>query len=827
MNHIELLAPAGDWEAFQAAVQNGADAVYLGGKLFNARQYAGNFDEENLEKALDYAHIRNTRVYLTMNTLIADREMEEAVAFAGDAWRMGIDGIIVQDLGLASMLRKYYPGIILHGSTQMTIHNAAGAAELEKLGFQRVVLARELSLQEIQAITQSTSLEVEVFVHGALCVSYSGQCLMSSMIGGRSGNRGRCAQPCRLQYQLVEAKGEGKTCARGYLLSPKDLCTVDMVSELVHAGITSLKIEGRMKSPEYVATVVSTYRKYLDQVSEGRVPQVETEDRKTLQQIFNRGGFSTGYLRGKTGSSMMSYEKPKNWGVPLGEVVSYDAAREVVTLRLQEELAPGDGLEVWNGREESPGTVVSEIRVKGARVELAHPGDIAMVGFIKGIIPKGSKVFKTTNKRLNLAARESFTRGEQRKISLEGKMKIRAGAPVELEIISPWGHRFVMISDGLAQQARIKPTTAEKVEEQLQKTGGTPFAFTHLDIDISPDTMVPVSEINNLRRKALERLEEERRLDSRRSIHIAAAEVSMTERTVRAVKAGKPRIALKLAIGHSQVDYSLLEVDRLYLPFAMLLAKDAADRIQACREQGIEVFIWIPSITRGHYDRLFQKHLPGLLELPIEGILAGNLWGAGMVQAKRAWRVTADHTLHPFNSASLEQLQEMGFAGATLSQELNLNQIKSMYFPTDMEVEAVIYGRTTVMTSEYCPVGSLVGGFTGNKSCSSPCNEGSYRLRDRKDMEFPVLCDRIDCRSTILNSSVLYLGEDLAAVANTAVDWLRLDMTDEDYREIPNIVELHKHILQNGSANTPKFGQTIKTLRVKGTTKGHYFRGIE
>ncbi|MDF2523853.1 MAG: peptidase, partial [Clostridiales bacterium] len=367
--NIELLAPAGDWDAFIAAVESGADAVYLGGKLFNARQFAGNFDNEHLKKALDYAHVRGINIYLTLNTLLTDSEIKQAVDYVEEAYLMGIDGVIVQDLGFAGFLRKYIPQLDLHASTQMTVYNPEGVKVLEQLGFKRVVLARELTIEEINRIVKNTSIEVEVFNHGALCVSYSGQCLMSSMIGGRSGNRGKCAQPCRLPYQLLQNGKVVENKSGRYLLSTKDICSLNELDKLINTGIRSLKIEGRMKNPEYVATVVKTYRKYLDMLQDRNVDnskyKVEKQDMRDITQIFNRGGFTTGYLNGKPGKDLMSYEKPKNWGVLLGEVISYDNYSKLVTIKLSEDIAIGDGMEIWNEDEESPGTIVTEIKVNG------------------------------------------------------------------------------------------------------------------------------------------------------------------------------------------------------------------------------------------------------------------------------------------------------------------------------------------------------------------------------------------------------------------------------------------------------------------------------
>jgi putative protease len=315
----ELLSPAGGMDQLKAAVENGADAVYMGGKAFNARQNADNFGEEELRRAIEYAHIRGVNIYVTMNTLVADAEMQEAVDAAGAAYMAGADALIVQDLGFASLVRRHIPDLPLHISTQGTIYSPEGIRALAPLGFARAILARELSLHEIARTARESPVPVEVFAHGALCVCYSGQCLMSSMIGSRSGNRGRCAQPCRLPYALGGEKG--------YLLSPKDLCTVELLPRLVETGVAALKIEGRMKSPEYVAVVTSVYRKYLDRIAEGGPYAVDEADMRDLLQVFNRGGFTTGYLEGRRGRELICRERPRHPGVPVGHAALRDRAR--------------------------------------------------------------------------------------------------------------------------------------------------------------------------------------------------------------------------------------------------------------------------------------------------------------------------------------------------------------------------------------------------------------------------------------------------------------------------------------------------------------------
>ena len=328
---IELLSPVGDFECLKAAVQNGADAVYFGASSFSARAFAANFDDEALEKAITYAKVRGVKTNLTLNTLIKNNEMSDAIKLAKKAYKYGIDAIIVQDLGLARYLIKNFPGLAVHGSTQMSVHNLEGVLELQNMGFSRVVLSRELSLQEIEYICKNSNIEIEVFVHGALCVSYSGQCLFSSMIGGRSGNRGKCAQPCRLPYELLKSDASNlstshgeTTIDKGYLLSPRDLCGLEFLPQLVKAGVSCLKIEGRMKTPEYVATVTRIYRKYLDLAISGNSFDIHENDKKDLLQVFNRGGFSSGHLTTEPNKNLVYKNKSNNMGIYLGTIANFN-----------------------------------------------------------------------------------------------------------------------------------------------------------------------------------------------------------------------------------------------------------------------------------------------------------------------------------------------------------------------------------------------------------------------------------------------------------------------------------------------------------------------
>lgn len=830
----ELLAPCGDWEAFLAAVENGADAVYMGGKLFNARQYASNFDRDKLEEAINYAHIRDVKVYLTLNTLISDSEMKAALNMVEEAYLAGIDGIIVQDIGLASLIRQFFPDLSLHASTQMAIHNLEGVKMLERHGFDRVVLARELTLKEIRSIAQNTSLEIEVFVHGALCVSYSGQCLMSSMLGGRSGNRGKCAQPCRLPYQLTACDGKKalKDSSKAYLLSPKDICLIENLDDIVKAGVKSLKIEGRMKSPEYVATVVRIYRKYLDRILESagnnEKAKIDPKDLKDLAQAFNRGGFSRGYLEGKTGRDMMSFEKPKNWGIYLGSVLSYDNYSQTVKIALEDELAMGDGIEVWNGEEQSPGTVVTGMRVTGRAVDEAKPHDIAEVSSIKGRIRKGDKVYKTSDKELNTLAGESFTGKFKRKVPIEGKVEIKKGEPLAVAVKDYNGNEVQIDSGYIPEDAINKPLTGERVLEQLQKTGQTPFEFRNIEVELESGLAVPVSELNTIRRKALEQLQIKRadRYPERKQ-RCKGKIGSVTFLTHTSREQNQNKTLAVSACFYKEIeglDYGALAVERLYLPFSMLVNESGENILRL--GQKTEVYAYIPPITKGNYDRLIKSKLKHIANMGVKGILAGNIGALEYTADIPGLSFMGDHYMNIFNSVSIKVARDLGMNGVTLSPELNLNQIREIEKFSGFTVEVLVYGRIPLMISEYCPVGSVMGGFCKNKKCSRECMDKDFKLRDRKNMEFPVLCDRIDCRSMIFNSNVLLLTDNIDKIKASGVDMLRLNFADENPNEVMDIVDMHKKLITDGPKYLKDYEGLIEKIKDGGFTKGHYFKGV-
>lgn len=750
--NVELLAPAGTYDAFLAAVENGADAIYLGGKLFNARANAANFEISELAEMVKYAHLRNVKIYLTMNTLLSDKELIEALDFAYEIYRIGIDGVIVQDLGLAKILHEYIPDLPLHASTQMTIYNLNGVKELEKLGFTRVVLARELSIDEIKYICDNTSVEIEIFVHGALCVSYSGQCLMSSMIGDRSGNRGKCAQPCRLPYKLFENE---KEISSGYLLSPKDLATIDLLKSL--PNIKSLKIEGRMKSPEYVATVVKTYRKYLDlAISSTPNFNVENEDKQNLKQIFNRGGFTTAYLENKQGKDMMCYEKPKHWGLYVGKVISYDGKR-YITINNSEQLHIGDGIEIWNKSNNSPSTIISEI--VGNKI-----------GRITGNIRPGDLVYKTSDKELNMIAKESYSRGFKKRTNVDIQVSILANTPISLII-----NDYTYTSNIIAEAANNSALTKETITTQFSKIGNTPFNINTIDITLDDNLFLPVSVLNSIRRDALEEYSNYLLKDTTKKINkIPLSPISHEKNTSNLKEVSLFIHKLK------QEHIKLTGADNFYFTF-----KDAIKDLETILKFNGNKFIVLPTITKNNYDKLIKTNIKELAE-KVDGFVISNI---GQLAYFKDIKTTlrANYTFNIFNSYTINKLKDYDFSHVTLSPELSAKQINELT-NSQLNTEYIVYGKTCVMTSEYCPVGSIIGGLTKDKACSKACTSNKkYFLEDRMGIKFEVIPDNIDCQSTIYNSKITSIASKELNISS-----IRIDVLDESIEEINNIILIHK-----------------------------------
>ncbi len=653
----ELLAPAGGMNQLVAAVENGANAVYLGGPLFNARIQADNFTEEKLEQAVDYAHLRDVKVHVTLNTLLKDEELLPALEYAAKLYEMGVDALIVQDLGLAYLLRQYLPDLPLHLSTQGSIYNLSGVKKARELGFSRVVLARELSLAEIQQITDNTSCEVEVFVHGALCICYSGQCQMSRILGRgeRSGNRGLCAQPCRLPYK----DDKGKTAC---ILSPKDLCTVDDLGELTEAGVTSLKIEGRMKSAEYVAAVTRIYRKYLDYYAKSGKFRVSAEDRRVLMQVFNRGGFTEGYLKGNPGAEFLSGRLPKHQGVFAGTVVKRVPGTNLVDVEPTASLEIGDGIEIRS--RELVGNILT--------YRQERKGGMLRIGDIKGTVRTGDRVYKITDAALMQSLRRSYEEAGpegtkcKKTVPVCMNLQVRIGQPPVLTVRSSKWSVTVCDESVAAEKARNRVLEKESAERQLSKTGGTPFYVESIKMNLEEGCALPISSLNRLRREALLRLTEEKERAGKRRCREMPRRISF-EKTER-----QKRLAFYFYQGTSFQQFDLDAVKallkekelplRIYVPLRFFVENHLASREE-------DIVPYILNISKGRLDQYIEENFDKIVEKTKRcGISVGNL---GWIREFAAEGVPlyADYGLNLYNQKAVESVVLQGIRQAVPSHE--------------------------------------------------------------------------------------------------------------------------------------------------------------
>lgn len=814
-DQMELLAPAGTFESLKAAVANGADAVYLGGEQFNARIGAGNFSNAELEAALEYAAERGVKVYITMNTLTKDSEMDEALQFAGFVYEKGADAVIVQDIGLAGLLRHYFPELRLHASTQMTITNSSGVRQCEAMGISRVVLARELTLEEIEALCKTADAEIEVFIHGALCICYSGQCLMSSFIGCRSGNRGRCAQPCRLPWRV--RRKDGSWSEEAYFLSPRDLMGLAELPGLSKAGVTSLKIEGRMKSPEYVAVVTGIYRKYLDRLKaygeeEYRIDETDLEK---LEQIFNRGGFSTGYLKGiRSYRSLVYPVHPKNRGIRIGTVI--DSRRDAVRVKLEKALNMGDGIEVWDAGQGIPDIIVSSIVLDGEHVRFAPAGTAPWVGDMKVRVEKGSQVWRTYSKPLMLEARESYERGETRRVPLKAFFRLKAGMPAVLALTDPEGNRVEAFSEIPAEKAEKMALDGERITRQIQKTGDTPYAVEHVHIETDGISTLPVSALNAMRRKAIEELGTIRRTAKKREKADLEKKVPFAVSERR--KEPEPVPALTAFFMTKPVlpeDYDR-QVVRIYLP---VMDKEELKPIREAFRG--EIFIWTPNIVR---DGEMADLLCALRDLEgmFDGVSAAN---PGTMRAlgeyPGSFRIHADAPMNLFNSYALAVAAQWGASSASISPELRLDEAEKLD-AHGLLLEAQVYGRVQLMTLEYCPSGVVEA---CGPACGS-CDASMGFMRDRKNKVFPYMRDCRTRRTRLFSAEPIFMDE-WDRLLQSDIKRFRMVFTDEDDLTI-RAVSRWFHARLNGKAPAldNREREALDRILAKDTGKGHWFRGV-
>ena len=811
---MELLAPAGNFECLKAAIANGADAVYLGGEYFNAREGADNFSGDALEAALGYAGERGVRVYITLNTLTKDSEMDEALQFAGFVYEKGADAVIVQDIGLVRLLRRHFPDLRLHASTQMTITNLPGIRQCEEMGISRVVLARELTLKEIEALGGSSHTELEVFIHGALCVSYSGQCLMSSFIGGRSGNRGRCAQPCRLPWSV--RRKDGSWSEESYLLSPKDLMGLTLLPDLKNAGVASLKIEGRMKSPEYVAVVTGIYRKHLDRLKAYGEDEyrIDDTDLEKLAQIFNRGGVTAAYLKGIRNYRSLVYPvHPKNRGIRIGTVA--DSRSDAVRVDLEKPLEMGDGIEVWDFKRGVPGIIVSSIVIDGRHARHAPAGSSPWVGDMKVRVEKGCQVWRTYSKPLMLEARGSFERGEARRVPLTASFRLKAGERASLVLEDPDGNRVEVFSGITAEKAEIRPLDKERIIRQIQKTGDTPYEAPQVQVETDGIGTLPVSVLNAMRREAILKLSAIRRKSKTRERVEPRARLPLLAPGPKRRKAEPALTAFFCTKPRLPASYDN-KVSRIYLP---LMEKGELESIRETYKG--EIFVWTPNILRdGEPDRLMGV-LDGL-EKVIDGVSAANPGPLRrLLNYHGAFSIHADYQMNLLNSYSLAVAADWGASSATVSPELRLDEAARLN-PQGIALETQVYGRVQLMTLEYCP--SSVLGECGTRCADCGATEGF--LRDRKNKAFPYIRDCNYGRIRIFSPEPVFMDQP-EKLLDSGVRLYRLTFTDEDEDEVKAVSAwFHNRLFGSSTILDKKGREVLDRLLDRGTSKGNWFWGV-
>ena len=792
----ELLAPAGDSAALRAAVGNGADAVYLGASAFNARVNAANFDPDDLAEAIDYAHLRSVKVYLTLNTLIGDDEGQAALELAAQAYTAGIDAVILQDIGLASILRSRLPGLPLHASTQMTVHDAAGLDAAARLGVSRVILPRELSLPEIADLTAlalKSGLQTEVFIHGALCVSYSGQCLLSSMIGARSGNRGACAQPCRLPWQRIRPTGKPMDSgpdSRFPWLSPRDQSMLDYLPQLIAAGVSSLKIEGRMRSSAYVGQVTSIYRAALDRAAglqemQDEPPCDRTADKKRqLLLAFNRGGsFTDRYISGRRQADFLSGSHPGSHGMLLGQIHRIEPRQGLLSVMTQTEW-PAD---------ETPGRGdVLSIRRPGDEAEIASApiGTITRQGrllLIKGFHPdalaklqEGDPVFRMNDR----SAEQNALQADTRHTSLAVSCSADAGEIALTAVVMPGQGR----SSGWSVTVRTPEETARPLDEsrialQLKKTGGTPFRISQ--ISIAGPVSLSIASLNELRRRLLEDLTTTILRQMRRELpDVFSAEwpgLNMTAGNGEFHRGEPPQASVTAYYLKIPADFSEIAcgADTYALPILGLSGKNAPAIIQTIRavEPDCRVFAWLPAATAGRSAKLLENLLGDLPKWGFDGLYAGNPGLSSLADPCLA--KVADQGANIFNQAALAWFAGEGAEAACPSAELDIGRltpIRTAACQLGVTLELPVYGRLRLMTSEFCPIGQNLPGCrkclnekTSDDIASSdgPDDALVWSLMDRRQQAFPVLPHPRVCTSEIFSHFLMAAAPEFIKLAES------------------------------------------------------------
>ena len=790
---IEILAPAGSYESFHAAIVAGADAVYAGGPKFGARAFAENFTEAQLLNAIDYAHLHQRKFYLTVNTLLKDFEIEQLPEYLEPLYQRGLDAVIVQDMGVLHVVRQYFPDMDIHASTQMTVTGVNGAQFLKENGAVRVVPAREISLEEVRNIKSATGMEMECFVHGALCYCYSGQCLLSSLIGGRSGNRGQCAQPCRLPYTV---DGE-----KGYLLSLKDICTLDIIPDLIEAGIDSFKIEGRMKRPEYVAGVTSMYRKYVDLYLKN--PQkpylVDDKDKEMLMDLFNRGGFHTGYYKQKNGRNMITIHKPNHIGVKVGTVLS-QKGREV-QMRALTDIAAGDLIEFKNeaqryttGKSCKQGEVITILAPKGMRLSA------------------GEVLYRVQSPELLNTLETTYSEGKVIE-KLYGYISLEVGKAAKL-VVCKDEYSVEVESEQQVEAASSRPLDEERIKKQLQKTGNTEFEFDVLDVELHGKVFLPMQQLNEMRRKALEELEKK----IQDSFHRKIAEKKVLPEEIldtASVKFSRKENKLSVLVEtHEQLEAVLENDDSVACIYVDSnldktgldgeLWQEISDRIH---KKNIEIFLAMPRIFRNQTIEIFEQSYDNILTRYFDGMLIRSMEEYQFLKSKHyTGNIRLDYNLYIMNSFAKQFWKNQGIVYGTIPVELNKSEIVNLDSKQD---EMIVYGYIPAMVTAQCVTSTVHG-------CKKDCK--ITMLKDRYQNEFPVKNQCRDCYNVIYNTAPLYLIDLKEDLEELNAERYRIQFSIENKDEVKQILNQCNRMFSDEKGEVFSQKDSI--------TRGHFRRGV-
>lgn len=841
----ELLAPAGDWECARAAVENGADAIYFGLERFNARMRAHNFTEADLPKLLEYLHRRGVRGYLTFNTLVFENEVPEAMQYLRSVIAAGVDAAIVQDVGMCRLIRQLSPDFPIHVSTQMTITSAAGMEFARRLGCNLVVLARECSLKEIEKIQaaqfEGTSagpppMPLEVFVHGALCVAYSGQCLTSEALGGRSANRGECAQACRLPYTLLSDGKEIPLGDRRYLLSPQDLAGLELLPELARLRVASLKIEGRLKSPEYVANITRIYRQALDRLASepglqtgedarpGARLAASATDRYEMEMAFSRGLY-TGWFDGTNNQALVHGRFGTKRGVYLGTVA--EVRKEGVVLRLEAPLKPGDGVVFDAGRPEG--------KEEGGRVFEVHPvraaplpgsgrpgnGGFSLLTFgwghldLRQVRP-GNKVWKTSDPELEKRLRRSFAGDApkyQRPVVFEAHGGV--GRPMTVVARDDLGHVARADSAMPLASAETQPLTRERLEGQLGRLGGTPFFLEEVRCELAGEVMLPVSELNRLRREVVTELEAQRTRPLRWTLNPEP----LVESPARvapppAVPAADPELIVLIRT-LSQLEAAMSwGAKTLYCDFEdPKKYRQAVGAFRAAGLAGGSIWVAPPRVFKTGEDWTLTQ----TRSCDADGYLIRNYDHLRFFAGDRK---RGDYSLNVANRFAAEYFRsEFGLERLTASYDLNPSELEALLTGAPAEwFEVTIHQHMPMFHMEHCLFCAFLTTGTDYTNCGRPCDRNELKLKDRVGAEHPVKADA-GCRNTVFNAVAQTGAELVGRLLTLGARHFRVEFVNESPAQVTQTLSKYRQLLR-GEITGQQLWRELRLMNQLGVTRG-------